>query len=150
MRILFFVCDGVLHPSCKGVPAQHRGTTANSILDAGFFRWSPHLAEVLEDYDDVVLINECEWGAKLKQRTLLQCLGPSARWFAGSLDSRPASIESARTLFLQIAHPTDWMRMLPAPQPQGAKRILVVDPKHGISAATAKVAFRRRWHVETA
>lgn len=146
MRVLFFVCDGVLHPSCKGVPAQHRHATANSILDAGFFQWSAHLAEALEGYNDVVLINECDWGAKLKQRTFLQCLGPSARWFAGALDSNPASIESARALFLQVAHPADWMRILPGPQPANARRVLLVDPKHGISAATAKHSLHRHWH----
>lgn len=145
MRILFFVCDGILHQSCKGIPAQHRRSTANSIMDAGFFQWTPHLAEVLEDYNDVVLINECEWGATLKQRTFLQCLGPAAKWFAGTLDSRPDSIESARALFFTLARPVDWMRMLPASQPQNSGRVLLVDSTRGISSPAAKHAFRKKW-----
>jgi len=149
MRILFFVCDGVLHPSRNGVPPHYRGATASNILSAGYFRWSPHLAETLEGYDDVVLINECEWGARLKQRTLLQCLGPAARWFAGALDSRPDSIESARALFLKLACPSDWMRMLPAPQPRDWKHVFLVDPLCGISSAATKRAFQLKWQPGT-
>ncbi|WP_147298449.1 hypothetical protein [Cupriavidus taiwanensis] len=119
-------------------------------MDAGFFQWSAHLAEALQGYNDVVLINECDWGVKLKQRTFLQCLGPSARWFAGALDSRPTSIEGARALFLHVTHPTDWMRILPRPQPAYAERVLLVDPKHGISAAAAKQSLHRHWHKESA
>ncbi|RWA53768.1 hypothetical protein AU476_12705 [Cupriavidus sp. UYMSc13B] len=141
MRIVFFVCDGVLHPArTGGVPPHLRGAPAGTILDAGYFAWTRDFADALADFHDAVLINECEWGKELEYNIFTQCLGPAARQFAGVLDSSL----TARALLLEFACPRDWIRVLPCIDAREEEHVCPVDPLLGISSNDAKASLRER------
>jgi hypothetical protein len=144
-RIIFIDIDGVFHPTAA-VADFTRGqqigvyATANNLM-----RWNEHLAEMLEQHRDVMLVAHSNWRKEFNDGDIRGLMGPLKKYYHGVTNAEYSGRYESIRRMVERVQVDDYLILDDATQefPANCPELAICDPELGISEPVVQSRVRQ-------